>query len=146
MTMMTRFDPSNTIVSFREAMDQLVRDSFVAPFGLFAQGANVMPIDIYEGADSFVVRAFMPGLTPEDLEIHVQERTVTIQGEARTEEVDGLRPLLQERAPGRFTRTFTLPVPVQANQVNAELVNGVLNLTLPKSEGARPRRIQVRSS
>jgi HSP20 family protein len=57
-----------------------------------------------------------------------------------------MRPLLQERRIGAFTRTFTLPVPVEADKVQAELSNGVLSLTLPKSEAIKPRKIQVKSS
>lgn len=146
MTMMTRYDPFSNMLSLRQAMSQLVEDSFVAPFARSAQATNIMPVDVYETSDAFVVKAFMPGLSAEDLSINVEQRAVTIHGEARPEQHDGLRPLLQERPVGAFTRSFTLPVPLDAAKVQAELVNGVLSLTLPKSEVAKPRKIQVKES
>jgi HSP20 family protein len=146
MTMMTRYDPAANMVSLREAMDQLFRDSFVTPFGRLAQTTANMPVDVYETGDAFVVKAFMPGLTADDLQINVQEQIVTIHGEPKAENPEGMRPLLQERWIGAFTRTFTLPVSVEPDKVEAELMNGVLNVTLPKSEASKPRKIQVRSS
>lgn len=145
MTMMTQYAPVGNALSLREAMNQLFQDSFVAPFGSLPQTAGSMPVDVYEADDAFVVKAFMPGLTADDLDISVQERTVTINGQPEAEELNGMRPLLKERRFGTFTRTFTLPVPVEADQVQAELANGVLSLTLPKSETARPRKIQISS-
>ena len=146
MTMMTRYDPASNVLSLREAMDQLFRDSFVAPFGPLAQTTSSMPVDVYETDDAFVVKAFMPGLTPDDLTISVEQQTVTIHGEPKAEDLQGMRPLLQERRIGAFTRTFTLPVLVDADKVQAELAQGVLSLTLPKFEALKPRKIQVKSS
>ncbi len=146
MTMMTRYEPFGNVLSLREAMDQLFRDSFVAPFGPLAQTMSSMPVDVYETDDAFVVKAFMPGLTPDDLTINVEQQSVMIHGELKAEEMAGMRPLFQERQIGAFTRTFTLPVPVEADKVQAELRNGVLSLTLPKSAAIKPRKIQVKSS
>ncbi len=146
MAMMTRYEPISNVLSLREAMDQLFRDSFVAPFGRLAQARSSMPVDVYEIDDTFVVQAFIPGLTPDDLTINVEQQSVTIHGEPKAEEMAGMRPLLQERPVGAFTRTFTLPVPVDVDKVEAALSNGVLSLTLPKSEAIKPRKIQVKSS
>jgi len=141
---MTRYEPFNNMLPLRAAMDRLFEDSVVAPFGRLIQTTSVMPVDLYETDDAFVVRAFMPGLTPEDLEITVQQQVVMIHGQAKPENIEGWRPLLQERPAGAFTRTFSLPIPVDANRVEAEFTNGVLRLTLPKSDVARPHRIQVK--
>ena len=146
MAMMTRYDPISNALSLREAMDQLLRDSFVAPFGAPAQTTSSMPVDVYETDDAFVVKAFMPGLTPDELTISVEQQTVTIHGEPKAEDLQGMRLLLKERRLGAFTRTFTLPVLVDADKVQAELAQGVLSLTLPKSEALKPRKIQVKSS
>ena len=146
MTMMTRYEPFSNALSLREAMDQLFRDSFVAPFGALRQTMHSIPVNVYETDDAFVVKAFAPGLTPDDLSISVEQGSVTLHGELKAEELSGLRPLLQERPSGSFTRTFTLPVPVDAGKVQAELANGVLSLTLPKSEAVKPHKIQVKSS
>jgi len=146
MAMMTRNQPVSNVLPLREAMDQLFRDSFVAPFGVLAQTTSSMPVDIYETDDAFVVKAFVPGLTSDDLTISVDQQTVTIHGEPKTEDVQGMRSLRQERRIGAFTRSFTLPVLVDGGKVQAELGQGVLSLTLPKSEALKPRKIQVKSS
>jgi len=145
MTMMTRPEPFSNMLSLRDAMQQLLEESFVAPFARM-QTTNMMPVDVFETDDAFVVRAFMPGLTANDLSISVDQRTVTIHGEPRSEEAQNLRPVLRERPASAFTRTFTLPVPVAADKVQAELRDGVLNLNLPKAASAKPRKIEIKSS
>lgn len=145
MAMMTRYEPFGNVLSLREAMDRLFEDSFVAPFGRLMQTTSIMPVDVYETEDAFVVNAFMPGLTPDDLDITVQQQVVTIHGEPKADDLNGLRPLVQERPTGQFTRTFSLPVPVDANRVGAEFRNGVLHLTLPKLETARPHKIEIKA-
>ncbi len=145
MAMMTRYEPFGNVLSLREAIDRLFEDSFVAPFGRLMQTTSIMPVDVYETDDAFVVNAFMPGLTPDDLDIMVQQQVVTIHGEPKADDLNGLRPLVQERPTGQFTRTFSLPVPVDANRVHAEFRNGVLHLTLPKLEVARPRKIEIKT-
>jgi HSP20 family protein len=141
--MMARYEPFSGAQPLHDAMAQLFQQSFVAPFG---QLAGSMPVDIYEHDDAFVVSASMPGLMPDELTISVEQQTITIHGEPKAEEASGMRPLLQERRLGAFTRTFSLPVPIEATKVQAELNNGVLSLTLPKSEAVKPRKIQVKSS
>src|SRR5918997_2925276 len=111
MTMMTRPEPFSNVLSLRDAMQQLLEESFVAPFARM-QTTNVMPVDVYETDDAFVVRAFMPGLSANDLSISVEQRTVTIHGEPQSEEGQNLRTIVRERPVGAFTRTFTLPVQV----------------------------------
>jgi len=145
MEMTTRYEPFNSALPLREAMDRLLWDSFVAPIG-YQQLTNSMPVDVYETDDAFVVKGFAPGLTAEDLAISVEQQVVTIHCEPKAEKIEGLRPLLQERPIGAFTRTFSLPVPVDAGKVEAQLNDGVLNLTLPKSEAIKPQKIQVKSS
>ena len=145
MTMMTRYEPFGNVLSLRDAMQQLLEESFVAPFARM-QTTNVMPVDVYETDDAFVVRAFMPGLSANDLSISVEQRMVTIHGEPQSEEGQNLRTIVRERPVGAFTRTFTLPVQVDAEKVQAELRDGVLDLTLPKAASAKPRKIEIKNS
>ena len=140
---MMRFEPFANMLSLRDAVSQLLQDSFVMPSGLAAQTTTIMPVDVYETDDAFVVKAFMPGFTADDLQVSVEQRTVTIQGEPRSDTPEGWRPVFKERSFGSLTRTFTLPVPVQADKVQAQLVNGVLSLALPKAESVKPRKIQI---
>ena len=145
MAMMTRYEPFSNMLSLRDAMAQLLEESFVGPFS-GTQTTNVMPVDVYEIDDAFVVSAFMPGLSANDLSISVEQGTVTINGEARQDEAPNLRPIVRERPAGAFTRTFTLPVLLDADKVQAELRDGVLNLTLPKAASAKPRKIEIKSN
>jgi len=145
MSMMTRYDPFSNVLPLREAMDQLFQESFVAPLAHLTRTHSV-PVDLYETEDAFIVKAFMPGLSPDELTIDVEQQSVTLHGEPKTGDPEGMRPLLQERRLGTFTRTFTLPVLVDADKVQAELTNGVLSLTLPKSEAAKPRKIEIRNN
>jgi len=144
-TMLMPNEPVSPMLRPGQLLNHLFRDSFMTPFERLNETTSTMPVDVYEIEDAFVVKASMPGLTADDLSINVEQRVVTIQGEAKAEEQQGLHSLHQERRIGRFMRTFTLPSPVDAAKVQAVLENGVLTLTLPKSEAFKPRRIQVRS-
>ena len=142
-----RWEPG-TGLALRDAMNQLFEESFVRPFFRAGNGPGhqYLPVDVYETDDAFVVKAFIPGLTPDDLTVSVEQQTVTLHGEPKAEDLPGMRPLLQERRISAFTRSFTLPVLVDADKVQAELAQGVLSLTLPKSKALKPRTIQVKSS
>ena len=146
MTMMTRYDPFSNMLSLRDAMDQLFEGSFVAPSGHWQPATNIMPVDLYDNGDAFVVKAFMPGLTADDLSITLEQRTATIQGQPKAATLEGWRPVLQECPTSAFVRSFTLPMAIDTDKVQAELVDGVLHLTLPKSEAVKPRKIEVKSS
>jgi HSP20 family protein len=146
MTMMTRYEPFTNVLSLRDAVNQLLEESFVAPFARTMQATNIMPVDVYETEDAFVVKAFMPGLTPDQLNVSIEQNTVIIHGEPGSFEHQDLRPIVRETNIGAFTRQFTLPVPIDADKVNAELVNGVLTLRLPKVASAKPRKIRINAS
>jgi HSP20 family protein len=146
MTMMTQYEPFGSVLPLRDAIDQLFRESFVTPLAHLAQTTSSMPVDVYELDDDVVVKASVPGLTPDELTVDVEQQSVTLHGKPKTEENSGMRPLLQERRIGSFTRTFTLPVPVEADKVQAELSDGVLSLIVPKSEAIKPRKITIQSS
>jgi len=145
MATMTRYEPSSLGMPLREAMAQLFQDSFVAPFGHSWQVIKSVPVDLYETNDAFVVKVSAPGLTADDLTVSIEQQVVTIHGEPKAEESEGFHPVLVERPLGRFTRTFSLPMPVDANKVTAEFTDGVLSLTMPKREAVKPRKIQVKS-
>jgi len=144
MTMMTQTDPFSTVMSLRDAVNQLLEDSFVAPFNSI-RPTNMIPVDVYETADAFVMKAFMPGLTAEQIDISIEQNTVTIQGQPQPAENNSLRTIWSEIKFAPFFRSFMVPVPVEATKVQAELVNGVLTVTLPKAETAKPRKIQVKA-
>lgn len=143
----TRFQPFGDIVSLRDAMDRLFEDSFIRPGAWQLNSAVSVPVDIAETADAYTVMADVPGLKPEDIEINVTNDTVTISGEFKSETQTGEGGWLrQERRGGKFSRSFTLPIEIDSNKVDATFQNGVLHLTLPKADAVRPRQIKVRTT
>lgn len=103
----------------------------------------VFPLDVQVTDNDYLVYAFLPGVTAEDLDIQIENNVVTIKGEIRIEEDENIRYLLRERPSGTFQRAIELPDDVDADHVKAELKNGVLTVQLPKSEMAKPRKIQI---
>jgi len=130
-------------------MDRLLSDWPVSSTGLGegeADGWQRLPLDVSESDDAYIIRASIPGIAPEELEISVQNNMLTIRGETKSEqERQGERWHLHERRSGQFQRTITLPNNVDPNQEGAVYENGVLTLTFPKSAEAKPRRINVQS-
>lgn len=104
------------------------------------------PVNVWEDAEAFYLEAELPGLTQEQVSIAVEHRNqLTISGERLFEESENSRWHRRERGFGRFQRVLRLPAPVDAEKVEAKLENGLLRLTLPKHEEARPRRINVKA-
>ena len=100
--------------------------------------------DIYENKDSFTVVAELPGVKKEDLAISLHEGRLSISGERKREEKSENTDVYRsERVFGRFQRTFTLPAAVTAEKVTAKFTDGVLTVTLPKAEEAKPKQIDV---
>ncbi len=100
--------------------------------------------DIYEDGDDIVVKAELPGLDRNDIDVQVENNILTIRGERKREkEVKSDNLYRTERSYGAFSRSFTLPVTVDTERIKAEYKDGVLHVTLPKLEEAKPRRIKV---
>jgi len=140
-----RWDPFREAVSLRDAMNTLLQESFIRPGGLGANGEHsALPLDVSETEDAFVVKASMPGVRPDDVQITIQGDTLSIRGESKAEEEKkGSQWHLRERRFGAFQRTLTLGTPVNSDKADAQFEHGVLTLTLPKSEAAKPRQIKI---
>jgi HSP20 family protein len=140
-----RWNPFQDMLSLRDAMDRLMQESFIRPGGLLGFSSQAsLPLDVAEGENDFVVHASLPGVKPEDMQIMVQGDMLTIRGETKAEEErKDQQWILHEQRSGTFQRSVRLPVPVNADQVQATFENGVLTLTLPKSEAARARHIRI---
>lgn len=143
MATITRWDPWTDMLSLREAMNQLMEESYVRPDAARGQGF-VPALDVSETQDSFLVEAAVPGLKPEDLEITVENSVLTIKGETRQENTAKERNFHRiERRFGSFQRTIGLPKSVQSDAIKANLEHGVLKLEIPKAEEIKPRKISV---
>ena len=149
MANLTRFDPLSEMVTLRQAMDRLFEDSFVSPLTLRAYNgeAPAPALDVHETGDEIVVTAALPGLKPEDVDITITGQTLSIRGEFKADEkVERDQYLYRERRYGSFHRQLQLPVRVQGDAAAATFENGVLTLTIPKSEEVKPRQIQVKAA
>jgi len=141
-----RWEPLSELMSLQEAMDRLFEESFVRPrSALMPFGSTGLALDVYETDDALVVTTSTPGVKTEDLDISITGDILTIRGETkREEEVKRENYHRQERRYGAFSRSVTLPVPVDADKAEAKCQNGVLTLTIPKAEEARPKIIKVK--
>ena len=155
-----RWDPFRDAMSLREAMDRLLEQSVISPRGAAgaARGTQTLAIDLWETSDSLVVRVPLPGVKPEneDVEISVDGSVLTIrarlpdaageggEADAATGGADKrVRWIAREVPRGDAQRSIELPVAVDADRAEAHFGNGLLLLTLPKAQAARPRRINV---
>lgn len=146
MTNLTRFDPFADMLSLREAMNQLLEESFVSPQRATGTNAASMPLNVSETADAFVIEAVVPGVKPEDLDITLQNNVLTLTAETRQEQQNGGKQAnfhRVERRYGRMSRSISLPTQVQGDAVQATMENGVLHLEIPKAEAVKPRKITV---
>lgn len=101
---------------------------------------RALGVNIREEDDAYLLSALVPGLKAEDLNIQVLENVVSIEGEYKADEGEYL---LNELPNGSFQRTLRMPAPIEADAVEAKIEQGVLTLTLPKAESARPKKIQI---
>ncbi len=126
-------------------MDQLV-SSVMGRFPRTGGFRAFPPVNVIDEDDKILVYAEVPGVKPEDVRISVQGDTLSITGERKREDLGDVGYHRRERPVGRFQKTLTLPVEINSDAVEARYEHGVLKLTLPKAEHARPKRIAVRTS
>ena len=146
MTLVRRTSPLGELVSLRQAMDRLFEDSFVRPrgWGFPSEMGASLPLDVTNTADALVVEAALPGIRPEDVEITVEDGTLTIQAQSKDErrETEG-ETLISEIRRGSMSRTVTLPTGLEPDKATATFENGVLRLTFPRAEAVKPRQIRI---
>lgn len=142
---LARWDPFSEITSLRQAMDRLFEEAWVRPSRLFGLEGQYVPLDVAEGEHEYTIRAALPGIKPEEVDISVVGNVLTIRGEHKEEQEEKQRTWHhREIRYGRFERSVTLPTEVQAERAEATFKDGILTLRLPKAEAARPKRIQVK--
>lgn len=147
MASLIKWEPLSDLVSLRDAMDRLFEDSFVRMRGLPSLfGTETLAVDMYETADSVVVKTAVPGVKPEDIDITISGDVLTIKGETKTEEkVEKANYIRQERRYGAFQRSVQLPGSLLTDKAQATFENGILTLTIPKSEESKPKVIKVKT-
>ena len=146
MTIVRRSSPLGELVSLRQAMDRLFEDSFVRPRGWVnsAFEGYGLPVDVTSGPDAISVEASLPGFKPEDVDVTVENGTLTIQGESASETRDGEgESLVTEIRRGSVSRTIALPAGLEPDKATAIFENGILKLRIPKAEAIKPRQIRI---
>ena len=136
-----RWEPFSEVLPLRDAMNRLFEETLVPSTGLLGR-ASTITMDVYAEGDNYVVEVALPGLAPDAVNISALGNQVTISGELATLPQDR-RYLIHERFGGRFERTVTLPSEVDAGKADAHYEHGLLRLTVPKAETAKPRRIAL---
>lgn len=139
------FDPFHEFGTLQHRLNRLVGNVYVRDEDMTARGGWVPSVDIYEteGHD-VVIKAELPDMTREDIELTVENNTLTLRGERKLPaDVKEEQFRRVERHYGKFTRSFTLPNTVDASKVSADYKNGVLTVRLPFREEAKPRTIRV---
>ncbi len=140
-----RWEPFRDLLSAQREFDRLFREAF----GSFGEGEVstrtwAPAVDIYETGNDIVVRAELPGIKPDEVEVKVEDNTLYLKGERKFEKEtkeDNYHRI--ERTYGSFARSFSLPNSIDAEKVAAEYKDGLLTLTLPKREEAKPKTIKI---
>ena len=149
MSNLTRWEPAREMMTLREAMDRLFDDAFTSPFSMMRDGGSTwssLAIDMYQTDNDIVVKAAMPGIKADEVQINVTNDILTIKGEMKHEEEKKDRSWhIREHRWGAFERSVRLPTGVVADKAKADFDNGILTITLPKSEEMKPKTITVKA-
>ena len=144
-----RWEPFRDLLSTQDRFNRLFNDTFSRFFDEGDLGARAWapPVDVYETEHDVVLKAELPGVDPKEVEVRVEDGTLYLKGERKFEnEVKQDNYHRIERAYGSFVRSFPLPSSVDAEKANAQYKNGVLTLTLPKREEAKPKTIKINTA
>ena len=143
--MLVRYNPFRDGVTMRRASNRLSEKAYDQAELPKAEWA--LALDVVEHQSEYLVKASLPGVKPEDVEITFNKGLLTIRGELKDElETEQGKVHLRERRYGSFVRTISLPTTIQADNIQADYKDGVLTLHLPKAEEAKPRRITVNAA
>ena len=143
---MVRWEPVRDLLTLSERMNRMFDPNFRgASEDDWALGGSWAPaVDIYEKDGNIVLKAELPGVDPKDVDVRVENNLLTLRGERKFDnEVKRDNYHRVERSYGSFSRSFTLPNVVDTANIKAEYRDGVLHMTLPKREEAKPRQIQI---
>lgn len=142
-----RWEPIRDMMSLQEAMNRLLGQSFVRPI-MWSESEDQplsVPIDMIETDDAVIVRADMPGVKPDDVDINITDHRLTMKGEFEAEEEREEGQIhLHERCQGHFQRSVALPAYIDASKVEAEFDQGILKVTLPKSAESKTKQIPIK--
>jgi HSP20 family protein len=146
MSNLIRWEPAREMMTLREAMDRLFDDAFTRPFSLANNGWSVPAVDMYQTDNEVVVKAALPGIKADEVQINVTGEVLTIKGDTRQEnETKEKAYHIREQRWGTFERSLILPTEVIADKAKADFENGILTITLPKAEEVKPKSISIKT-
>lgn len=138
------WSPMERLASLRQDMDRLWEATFPGRGAALTMGWSPA-LDLYDEPEQLVARVELPGFAKEAIELNYQDGVLTVAGERKPDYAEGKEPDAYrcERVTGRFSRDIQLPVPVQGDKITASFKDGLLTVTLPKSEDAKPHKVEV---
>ncbi len=144
MTLVRRWDPFREMAELRATMERLLNETRNLPLVDAEETVWMLPLDVSENEDAYIVKASIPGVNPDDIDITLVDNVLTIKAEIKEEkDIEEAKYHLRERRFGVFSRSITLPTAVDADKVEAVYEHGVLTLTIPKAEEVKARKIEV---
>jgi HSP20 family protein len=144
-----RWEPFRDLLATQKEFDRLFREAFTPGFGEGELSTRTWapPVDIFENENNIVLKAELPGVDPKDVEVRVEDNTLYLKGDRKFEKETKEENYHRiERAYGSFARSFSLPNSIDAEKVAADYKDGLLTLTLPKREEAKPKTIKINVS
>ena len=146
MSNLTRWEPVREMMTLREAMDRLFDDAFTRPIHLRDGGSSAPAVDMYQTDDEVVVKVALPGFKADEVQINVTGDVLSLRGELKGEQEEKDKAWhIREHRWSAFERSVALPTQVKADRANADFENGILTITLPKSEEVKPKTITVKA-
>jgi HSP20 family protein len=141
-----RWEPFGEMVSLGNVMDRLLEDSFVKWARPLDGGTATPSVDIFETAEKLGIRASLPGIKPEDIDISITPEGVVIKGETRDEkETKEENYVRRECHYGTFARTIALPQGLKVDKAEAIMENGILTLEIPRAEEEKPKTVKIKA-
>lgn len=142
---MLYYDPLRRMQRLMDVMDRLMEQSVIPARALeeVSRGKVSLPVNVRADGDTFIITAWVPGVSVDDLHIQILDNTISIEGEFQAPEEDDY--LVQEIPVGAFQRVITLPTALEPGEAEAELRDGVLTLRVPKAQAVRPKEIKVKA-
>ncbi len=147
MSNLIRWEPAREMMTLREAMDRLFDDAFTRPLSIRDGWSMASPaIDMYQTENDVVVKATIPGMKAEDVQINIAGDVLTLKGEVKQEEERNDKAWhIREQRFGSFERSVALPTAVKTDKADAVFENGVLTVTLPKADEVKPKTINIKA-
>ncbi len=143
MSNLSRWEPMHEMMTLREAMDRLFDEAFTRP--LAPSGGMQMPaIDLYQTDNEVVVKAAIPGINPDDINISLTADVLTLRGDYKQEDnIEDAQYHIREHRHGIFERSIMLPSPVEPNKAKADFDKGILSIHLPRVESVKPKTVNI---